>query len=290
MSLIFPGKWRYKPPINDQYITERIPDNAITDFIKIITSVATQGKRQELLEHYKGYFCRACGTAHFFSTDEGWSETDLCTFARQAAENAPLFIEAFYDASQSLNIDGSSSFVPDVEIINNILAQHKIGYSINPPRLELMPSDEKIIPIDEPSKTINDQAIEKIAQSLSRSVELLHAGKPSEAVQKSLWILETFSTAFKGLKVNSRTITGKYFNTIITEMKNANPNTSSNIIMSWMSQMHGYLSSTTGGGVRHGADINEVTELNRNEAQLFCNLISSYLNYLINEHKRLVEN
>jgi hypothetical protein len=51
--------------------------------------------------------------------------------------------------------------------------------------------------------------------------------------------------------------------------------------------LHGYLSSPTGGGVRHGADLKEGVALEVNEARLCCNLIRSYIAYLIAEHERL---
>ena len=51
--------------------------------------------------------------------------------------------------------------------------------------------------------------------------------------------------------------------------------------------LHGYLSSPTGGGVRHGVDLNEVRELGISEARLYCNLIRSYLTFLMDEHDRL---
>ena len=54
-----------------------------------------------------------------------------------------------------------------------------------------------------------------------------------------------------------------------------------------MMNLHGYLSSPTGGGVRHGVDLNEGLELGIVEARLYCNLIRSYLTFLIAEHERL---
>ena len=40
-------------------------------------------------------------------------------------------------------------------------------------------------------------------------------------------------------------------------------------------------------GVRHGIDLNDGLELGINEARLYCNLIRSYLTFLISEHERL---
>ena len=51
--------------------------------------------------------------------------------------------------------------------------------------------------------------------------------------------------------------------------------------------MHGYLSSPTGGGVRHGSDLNEGISMGRNDAVLIANLTRSYFQYLMAEHERM---
>jgi hypothetical protein len=59
-------------------------------------------------------------------------------------------------------------------------------------------------------------------------------------------------------------------------------------LLDWVSALHGYLSSPTGGGVRHGLDLDQGMTIGDNEARLFCNLIRSYLSYLLVEHQRLM--
>ncbi|MFT8711961.1 hypothetical protein [Komagataeibacter rhaeticus] len=54
-----------------------------------------------------------------------------------------------------------------------------------------------------------------------------------------------------------------------------------------MTTLYGFLSSPTGGRVRHGADITNTAEMPRGDAELYCNLIRSYLGYLIAEHDRI---
>jgi hypothetical protein len=51
-----------------------------------------------------------------------------------------------------------------------------------------------------------------------------------------------------------------------------------------MKTLHGYLSSPTGGGVRHGATLTAEGELSSHEARLICNLIQSYLYFLLGEY------
>ena len=54
-----------------------------------------------------------------------------------------------------------------------------------------------------------------------------------------------------------------------------------------MMALHGYLSSPTGGGIRHGLDLSDGNPVQINEARLYCNLIRSYITYLSTEHERL---
>ena len=52
--------------------------------------------------------------------------------------------------------------------------------------------------------------------------------------------------------------------------------------------MHGYLSSPTGGGVRHGTDLGRGVYLDIPEARLFCNLTRSYISFLLAEYENLL--
>jgi hypothetical protein len=58
-------------------------------------------------------------------------------------------------------------------------------------------------------------------------------------------------------------------------------------VLAWITALHGYLSSPTGGGVRHGTNLRASIVIPPNEARLFCNLIRSYISYLMTEQARL---
>lgn len=62
---------------------------------------------------FQGSFCAAAGAAHVWSSNESWAESDLWTYARKAAQNAPLFIEALYDACESFSGDDPDKFAPE---------------------------------------------------------------------------------------------------------------------------------------------------------------------------------
>jgi hypothetical protein len=55
-------------------------------------------------------------------------------------------------------------------------------------------------------------------------------------------------------------------------------------VLAWVTTLHGFLSSPTGGGIRHGTDLRTGIVIQPNEARLFCNLIRSYISCLMAEH------
>ncbi len=123
--LKFPGAWRFKPPADNDWVNKSIPDSAVREFREVIDKTATQGSRQDILEHFKGYFCAVVGQPHVWSSNESWADTDLWTYMTSAAKNAPLFLEAFHDACESLRAD--DLFAPDTSMINEVCDQHRIG-------------------------------------------------------------------------------------------------------------------------------------------------------------------
>lgn len=115
------------------------------------------------------------------------------------------------------------------------------------------------------------------------SERLLDAGQGRRAVQEILFLLESITTAFRGMGEDTVTIQGKYFGPIISEMKRRERGKAQENILNWMTILHGYLSSPTGGG-RHGTDLKEGIAIQPHEARLYCNLARSYLTFLLEEH------
>lgn len=113
------------------------------------------------------------------------------------------------------------------------------------------------------------------------------AGKDRQAVQEVLWLLESIATVFSGMELETGTIQGKYFNTIADDLRRHHKGSALEQVLNWTKQLHGYLSSPTGGGVRHGADLRADIALLPHEARLYCNLIRSYIYFLISEHEKL---
>jgi hypothetical protein len=50
MSLKFPGKWRFDPPPDADFITSEIPEAAIDDFIEMVNKLAPQADRWDCQE------------------------------------------------------------------------------------------------------------------------------------------------------------------------------------------------------------------------------------------------
>lgn len=277
--LKFNGAWRFDSP-------GAISPGVIADFSRLIGKTATQGSRQDVLEHFKVYFADAAGTTASWSSSTSWAETDLDRYMNDAASNAPLFIEAFYDACHALQGTHPDYAVPDAGMINRVLASHKAGYRIEAP--DLVPEDgQQPIELPKGAITLDDHAQEIIQRSLKQSEQLLSEARYRQAVQEILWLLETVATVFQGLEIGEGTVQGKYFNKIADDLRKHNKGKILDQVLSWVTTLHGFLSSPTGGGIRHGTDLKAGITIQPNEARLFCNLIRSYISYLMAEHARL---
>lgn len=280
MVLKFNGAWRFDSP-------GEIPVGVVNDFFDLIVRIASQSeRRQSVLEHFKSYFANASGAATGWSSSESWAETDLDRYMRNAADNAPLFIEAFYDACETLHASHPDFAMPDIGRMNRVLSENGANYEIRPPDL-VNRNPQVAIAGPERVASLDEQAQELIQKSFAESEKLLAEGRDRPAVQEILWLLETVSTAFQGMGTEAGTVQGKYFNKIAKDLRRQHKGKTLEMVLDWTTALHGYLSSPTGGGIRHGANLNAGIALRPNEARLFCNLIRSYISFLIAEHERL---
>jgi hypothetical protein len=204
--------------------------------------------------------------------------------------NAPLVLEACHYICEDLREKGL--FAPDVGMINSLCEKHKIGYILKPPQLLLQESlcfsVAAPVSIAEGPPTIAEQAIEMLQKSLERSERLLIDGHNREAVQETLWVLESITTAFRGVESFGDTVRGKYFNEIVRDLRRLVKGSTLDRVLEWVSNVYGFLSSPTGGGIRHGLDLKSGVPIGPGEARLFCNLIRSYIGYLLSEHEHLM--
>ena len=270
--LHFEPTWRFASP-------GPVPRPIINEFYEFIEQIARQGEAWSIVERFKNLFCAGAGS----SSNLGWAWSDLNDCMHRAAENAPLFIEAFYKGCSDCQASGIG--VPDITLINSILAKHKAGYQLNPPNL-IATHDHAPIAVPQKTPSLAAQARPIIDDTLAASDRFLSEGKGRQAVSELLWLLETISTAFRGTGGTEDTVQGKYFNTIVKEMKARNRGKAQEQIFNWLTTLHGYLSSPTGGGIRHGTDLKVGIAIQAHEARLYCNLIRSYITFMIEEHER----
>jgi hypothetical protein len=282
MPLRFPGPWRLTPPTDGRFVNGAIPPEAQNELSTLIERMPAPNGRWGLLEHFKSHFGKSSS-----SSSESWALSDLAVAMDAAAENAPLFIESFYDACEALSTKHAGWFVPDAALINTVLSKHNIGYVIQPPDLVARELAGPIIAVPPPAPSLTQRGNLILSESCSRSEQLLSEGRPREAVQEMIWLLETIATAFNGIETHGGKIEGKYFNQIVKDLRSKRLGTTLERVVEWITTMHGYLSSPSGGGVRHGIDLGRGVALNPNEARLFCNLTRSYISYLLVEHAAL---
>ena len=288
MPLSFNGRWRFEAPPDTAYILNQIPPEAVAEFIEMVNRLAPQADRWETIELFKRHFVEAVGSTHWRSSALYFAEHDLRRDASAAAANAPLFIEAFFDACRSFEAEENGRYAPDEARINAVLANYNIGFEIREGRLLLRGTEPQLVAVNAATPTLAERSVQLVQESLQRASEMLQQGRSREAVQESLWLLETVATAFRGIDTQTGSIEGQYFNQIVRELRAANRGGTLDRALHWAMTVHGYLSSPTGGGVRHGLDLQEGVQVSENEARLFCNLIRSYVGFLLVEHERMV--
>lgn len=272
MSLIMPTAWRYGSP-------GAMSTVAVSAFNSLVHTIASQTDSSwAVLELFKAKF--SGGSPR--SSSESWAISDLHASMMAAAENAPVFISAFWDGCEQVRAQYPEVGLPDLDVINRILYEHDQPYELRPPAL-LARHPQIPIPVQAPKQSIGDQAYSLIHTSLDQADRLLHEQRPRLAVQEILWLLETVATAFHGQESGTGTIEGKYFNEIIRNLRSNNRGSALAEALGWMSKMHGFLSSPRGGGVRHGTELAADVSPSIREAHLYCNLTRSYINYLLAE-------
>lgn len=274
------SEWEYESP-------GPISPGVSAAFLQVINRISSKAaSAKRVFEFFKTYFASAAGETSSSSSDTSWAATDLERHMDSAAPNAPLFIDAFCTACEKLRANNPELPIPDADRINRILAEHDAGYQIRDSELVATRVHEPIA-VPQEAPTLDDQAHALIDQALAASERALDQGKGRQAVQELLWLLETITTAFRGSSTINGTIEGKYFNKIVGELR-ADPQAGHrNQILQWVMTLHGFLSSPTGGGIRHGVDLRDGVAIQINEARLYCNIIRSYITYLIEEHERL---
>ena len=271
MPLNLPQEWLYGSPGG-------LDGPVVGAFDDLIRDIAGQGNGWSIIELFKHKFNPGCGT----SSSESWATSDLDRAMTTAVGNGPKFIAAFWAGCEEVGRQYPDIMLPDAGVLNRILANHGVPYEVRFPNL-IARDPQATVPVEAPEKTIDERARDLIHRSLDQAERFLVEQHPRPAVQEILWLLETVSTAFQGLDSGTGTVEGKYFNEIVSDLRKHNSGTALREILGWTSKLHGFLSSPSGGGVRHGTQLAAGVSPSLAQAHLYCNLTRSYINYLLAE-------
>lgn len=271
--LKFDERWRFESPGN-------VPQQVDEQFYKIINKLA-KGE-QSVFERFKRTFGAVSGISTSTSSSASWAQSDLMSYMSEAASNAPLFIEAFYDGWREL---GAGYPAVNVDVINKILAEAGLRYQINGGALIF--DGPELIPSPEVPQSLLEEAKITIDGSMKEAEKLFREKRYRPAVQETLWLLETIITVFDGKEIAGQTIQGKYFNKIIEKIAEKTDSITLKQVIEWVRKLHGYLSAPAGGGIRHGSHLADGVATTPNEAQLYYNLSKSYITYFLGEYESL---
>jgi hypothetical protein len=285
--LNFNPLWRLEAPPNDELHHGSIPNEAVEEFAQLIRAIAISPSTKRVWELFKGRFSAPARREFWPSSNTSFAEQDGLAYLGDAACNSPLFIEAFYDGWTELMGENPLQIPPIVPTVNRILGAHGIGYRLAPPNLETLGELAPLIEVVIPAVTVEEHAREVIRASLDSTAEHLDRGEDRAAVMESLWLLDSVTTIFSGLALPNGQVNGVYFNTIVGDLRRLQLVGVLPHATRWMEALYGYLSAPAGGQIRHGMKLSNEIQLNRNEARLYCNLIRSYIEYLLGEHERL---
>lgn len=105
-----------------------LSEKSLDDFLALISKVSGPQTRKHTVELFKRHFCNASGCSHSLSSSLEWAESDMKSWAKKTATDAPTFIAAIYDALEELHQINAT--VPTVQHINQILRKNQDQYEI----------------------------------------------------------------------------------------------------------------------------------------------------------------
>lgn len=108
--------------------TVSLSDQSLNDFMSLIRKLSGDMDRQRIIEVFKQHFCKVSGDNYNRSSSLSWAESDMSSQAMRAAEDAPNFIAAVYEAFEALQNSGVT--VPTIQHINQILRNNQDNYQI----------------------------------------------------------------------------------------------------------------------------------------------------------------
>ncbi len=122
VSLTMPTAWRYGSPGG-------MPPAAVNAFNSLVHTIAGQSESSwSIFELFKSKF----RGGYLWSSSESWAISDLHTGMMAAADNAPVFISAFWDGCVQVQAEHPEVGLPDADVVNQILYEHDVPYEVRP--------------------------------------------------------------------------------------------------------------------------------------------------------------
>jgi len=286
LTLTFDISWELTPPQDSSsYVNSKVPVDAIEQFYAILTRAANRtNDPEEVYYLIRAEFSEAMGLPVYRSSSLYFAPSDAKAAMERAAENAPIFISAFYGVCKQIKKQFGSKAAPSIPVMNRLLEMHRLGYIIAPPNLVLREQVE-VVPVQ--SSTVLEQAQARFREAIERSRVLLEDDKGDEAVAQIWWLLESIMLSFSGCNMNGQEISGSYFNEVTKSLKrSAGDGEVMGAVARWLEALQSYLSGPSEAGIRHGSHLHR-EGLKKHEAELLCNLTRSYISYLLSEYELL---
>lgn len=285
MNLTFDITWELLPPKDGTYVNSKIPSDALESFVGILTRAANRtNDPEEVYYIIRAEFSEAMGLPVYRSSSMYFAPGDARMAMERAADNAPLFIAAFYSACKKIKKQYGTKTVLSIPAMNKLLEMHRLGYVVAPPNLVLREQVD-VVPVQ--LSTILEQAHVRFREAIERSRQLLDEDKGDEAVTQIWWLLESIMLSLSGCKLNGEEISGSYFNEVVKSLKRlAGGFAVIGAVARWLEALQSYLSGPEEAGIRHGRRLH-MEGLKKHEAELFCNLARSYISYLLSEFELL---
>ena len=161
--------------------------------------------------------------------------------------------------------------------MNRILGAHGIGYRLAPPNLETLGEPAPLIEVVIPAATRGRARTEVIRAYLSTALLIISSG--GRIALRDGIVMATGQRDYHLQRACFAERPGerRLLNTIVGDLRRLQLGGVLPHATRWMEALYGYLSAPGGGQIRHGMNLSNEIQLNRNEARLYCNLIRSYM-------------
>lgn len=144
MALKYPSEWKFEG------IGFPITNEAYRQLFELILKVAKGDDNPKgVIEQFKVGFGATSASSSY-----DWAVNDLGTVMENDLSNAAAFVEAYWTSIVALSNDGVS--VPSAKVINDILHNHNVPLTIDPPNLLLQGDDSILIEEQEEEVGINN--------------------------------------------------------------------------------------------------------------------------------------